>query len=104
MSETELLQAFRRERSEEAFAELVRRYANLVYSDYDFANQVQRKFDWTTHTDTSGRFEWDSAPADEVAYWFEADGYEVIRGLPLRADGKEHEITLRSRAPNQANR
>jgi RNA polymerase sigma factor (sigma-70 family) len=32
MSETELLQAFRKERSEEAFAELVRRYAGLVYS------------------------------------------------------------------------
>jgi len=32
MSETELLQAFRKGRSEEAFAELVRRYAGLVYS------------------------------------------------------------------------
>ena len=32
MSETELLQAFREKRSEEAFAELVRRYAGLVYS------------------------------------------------------------------------
>ncbi len=32
MSETELLEAFRKERSEDAFAELVRRYASLVYS------------------------------------------------------------------------
>ena len=32
MSEYELLQAFRNERSEEAFAELVRRFAGLVYS------------------------------------------------------------------------
>jgi RNA polymerase sigma factor (sigma-70 family) len=32
MNETELLLAFRKERSEEAFAELVRRYAGLVYS------------------------------------------------------------------------
>ena len=32
MNETELLQAFREERSEAAFAELVRRYAGLVYS------------------------------------------------------------------------
>ena len=32
MSETELLRVFRRERSDEAFAELVRRYAGLVYS------------------------------------------------------------------------
>lgn len=32
MNETELLQEFRKERSEEAFAELVRRYANFVYS------------------------------------------------------------------------
>jgi RNA polymerase sigma factor (sigma-70 family) len=72
----------------------------VVQTDYNFASQVHKKFDWTTHTDRSGRFEWDSAPADEVTYWFEADGYEVIRGLPLRADGQEHEITLRTRAPN----
>ncbi len=32
MSESELIKAFRKERSEEAFAELVRRYAGLVYS------------------------------------------------------------------------
>lgn len=32
MSETELLLAFKKNRSEEAFAELVRRYAGLVYS------------------------------------------------------------------------
>jgi len=32
MSETELLHSFRKERSEEAFAELVRRYSGLVYS------------------------------------------------------------------------
>jgi len=32
MNETELLRAFRKDRSEEAFAELVRRYAALVYS------------------------------------------------------------------------
>src|SRR5258708_22193637 len=32
MSEYELLHAFRTKRSEEAFAELVRRYAGLVYS------------------------------------------------------------------------
>jgi RNA polymerase sigma factor (sigma-70 family) len=32
MSESELLDAFRKERSEEAFAELVRRYSSLVYS------------------------------------------------------------------------
>ena len=76
----------------------------VVQTDYDFANQAPRKFDWTTHTDRSGQFKWDSAPADEVPYWFEADGYEVIRGLRLRADGKEHEITLRNRAPNQSNR
>ncbi len=32
MNETELLEAFKKQRSEEAFAELVRRYAGLVYS------------------------------------------------------------------------
>jgi RNA polymerase sigma factor (sigma-70 family) len=68
----------------------------VVQTDYDFAAQSHKKFDWTTRTDRSGRFEWDSAPAQEICYWFEADGYEPIRGLHLSADGKEHEITLRT--------
>ncbi len=57
----------------------------------------QKKFDWTTHTDANGTFEWDSAPAEDTCYWFEADGYEIVRGQHLRADGSDHEIRFRHR-------
>jgi hypothetical protein len=70
----------------------------VVKTDWDFKNQIRAQFDWTVHTDVNGRFEWDSAPAQEICYWFEADGYHVIRGLPLAADGSDHEITLKSNA------
>jgi uncharacterized GH25 family protein len=66
----------------------------VVRTDFDFKNQIQTQFDWLTHTDGNGSFEWDSAPAEAICYWFEADGYTVIRGMPLLADGSDHEITL----------
>jgi len=46
----------------------------------------------SNHAD--GRFEWDSAPDDPVLFWSELDGFEVIRGRLLTADGREHEINL----------
>ncbi|MDB6067046.1 MAG: polymerase sigma factor, sigma-70 family [Pedosphaera sp.] len=67
----------------------------IVQTDFDFKNQIEWRFDWTSHTDGNGRFEWTSAPAEEICYWFEADGYNVIRGEPLSADGSDHEITLK---------
>lgn len=67
----------------------------IIQTDYDFKNQIGKQFAWMTYTDGNGRFEWDSAPTGEVCYWFEADGYQWIRGLPLAADGSEHEITLK---------
>jgi hypothetical protein len=67
----------------------------VVQTDFDFKNQIVKRFDWTTHTDGNGRFEWDSAPAAEICYWFAADGYTWIRGMPLPADGSDHEITLK---------
>jgi RNA polymerase sigma factor (sigma-70 family) len=67
----------------------------VVRTDYDFKNQIATQFDWLTHTDGHGWFEWDSAPAEEICYWFEADGCTVIRGRPLLADGSDHEITLK---------
>jgi RNA polymerase sigma factor (sigma-70 family) len=67
----------------------------VVRTDYDFKNQIVTQFNWTTHTDGNGWFEWNSAPAEESCYWFEADGYTVIRGMPLLADGSDHEITLK---------
>jgi hypothetical protein len=68
----------------------------VVRTDWDFKNQIPTRFDWSTHTDEAGQFEWKSAPADEICYWFEADGYTVIRGMPLPSDGQHHEITLKS--------
>jgi RNA polymerase sigma factor (sigma-70 family) len=67
----------------------------VVRTDFDFKNQVETRFEWTVHTDANGRFEWDSAPKQEICYWFEADGFEVTRGLPLLADGSDHEIVLK---------
>jgi hypothetical protein len=66
----------------------------VIRTDYDFKNQIENRFDWTAHTGENGRFEWNSAPAEAVCYWFEADGYTAIRGMPLLADGSDHEITL----------
>ena len=51
-----------------------------------------------TQTDAEGRFEWDSAPAEEVLFWFEAEGFKWIRDLPLLPDGSEHEIKLTRKA------
>jgi RNA polymerase sigma factor (sigma-70 family) len=68
----------------------------VVRTDYDFKNQVEPPFEWKAHTDVNGRFEWDSAPAGETCYWFEAEGFKSIRGLRLLADGSDHEITLQN--------
>lgn len=65
-----------------------------VRTDYDFKNQIETLVAWQTHTDAEGRFEWDSAPAAEICFWFEADGYDVIRGSPILPDGTDHEIKL----------
>ncbi len=55
--------------------------------------QGRRPFWWSTRTDTEGRFEWDSAPAEPTLFWFERDGYEAIRDRSLRV-GTDHTITL----------
>lgn len=67
----------------------------VIRTDYDFNNQIEARFDWTTHTDGNGRFEWDSAPPDEICYWIQASGYSVIRGVPYLADNSDHIITLK---------
>lgn len=60
----------------------------------DVDDQGLRKYVWQTRTDADGRFEWDSAPAEPVLFWFEADGYKWLRDVLLTADGSEHSITL----------
>jgi hypothetical protein len=64
----------------------------IVQTDWD--NQGMRQFEWSTHTDATGHFEWLAAPSQQTLYWIESDGYTVIRDLPLLADGSDHEITL----------
>jgi len=61
----------------------------------DYAMFSDRSFDWTTHTDGNGFFQWDSAPSEATTYWFDAEGYEAIRFKPMVADGTDHEITLK---------
>ena len=60
----------------------------------DSDNQGRRPFEWFTHTDPEGRFEWDSAPNEPGIFWFETTGYRPIRNLQLSADGSDHEIKL----------
>jgi RNA polymerase sigma factor (sigma-70 family) len=58
------------------------------------------KYEWQTHADAEGRFEWDSAPAESVWFGFEAEGFERIRPLALLPDGSEYEIKLTRKAIN----
>ncbi|MCI0534473.1 MAG: M56 family metallopeptidase, partial [Verrucomicrobiales bacterium] len=67
----------------------------------DWDNQGLRKIEWETKTDAEGRFEWDSAPAEPLLFWFEANGYNWSRGLLLTPDGTEHEITLTRKTPTR---
>jgi len=67
----------------------------VIKTDFDVKHQAAAAFEWTSHTDGNGRFEWDSAPAEEICYSFNADGYALIRSMPLPADGSDHEITLK---------
>lgn len=67
----------------------------VVQTDFDFKNQIEKRFNWDSNADANGRFEWNSAPLEEICYWFESAGYEVIRGMPLKADGSDHEIILK---------
>jgi hypothetical protein len=69
----------------------------VIRTDYDFDNQVEAPVRWMTYTDEGGRFEWDSAPAQPICFWFEASGYEVIRGRRIQPDGTHHEITLKKK-------
>jgi hypothetical protein len=53
-------------------------------------------YKWITHTDSEGRFEWNSAPAEEIEMWFEAPGYVTIRSIRITPDNNPRDITLES--------
>ncbi len=67
----------------------------FVRMDTDFQKQIGPQFEWKTRTDASGRFEWNSAPAEAACYMFAANGYQCVAGLSLAADGTEHTVTLK---------
>ncbi|HHY84802.1 MAG TPA: carboxypeptidase regulatory-like domain-containing protein [Verrucomicrobia bacterium] len=66
----------------------------VVRTDSHFNPYVPNRFDWLTHTEVDGRFEWNAAPIEETCFWFEADGYEIIRGRPMTPDGTDYEVVL----------
>jgi hypothetical protein len=74
----------------------------IVQTDWD--SRGLRTFEWTTYTDADGRFEWDSAPAESVDFWIEADGFEVIRDRSMTADDSDHEIKLTRKVSAMAGR
>lgn len=51
-------------------------------------------YKWIGHADSQGRFEWNSAPAEETLFWFEANGYVIIRGMRITPDNNPRDITL----------
>lgn len=64
----------------------------LVRTDAD--SDGLRPYVWMTHTQSDGGFTWLHAPSEPVLCWFEADGFEWRRDVPLVADDAVHEIRL----------
>lgn len=56
--------------------------------------QGLRTLDNRMTTDEKGQFTWDGAPADGVQYDILKDGYMARRNFVLKAEAKEHVITL----------
>jgi peroxiredoxin len=61
----------------------------------DRVNLEPLEYDWSTFTDSEGRFEWDSAPSGEHPYLITADGFNLLSESALVADGTEQTITVR---------
>ena len=60
----------------------------------DRVNLEPLDFDWSTTTDSQGRFQWDSAPSGERPYLIAAEGYNLRLEPALVADDSEKTITL----------
>jgi len=61
----------------------------------DRVNLEPLEYDWSTFTDSEGRFEWDAAPSGEHPYLITANGYNLLSESALVADGTEQTITVR---------
>ena len=53
-----------------------------------------RNLRWSVNTDASGRFLWDSAPADEMSIDAGKEGFIYVRDTVMKAGEAEHVITL----------
>ena len=53
-----------------------------------------RAIDWSTSTNSEGRFTWTDAPADEVLFDIVKEGYMSVRRHSLSPSDEEHLITL----------
>jgi len=58
-----------------------------------------RRFEWTTATDSDGRFKWESAPARAEFYIVEAPGFQPMSEFKWIPDGTEHLVTLHTNPP-----
>ncbi len=52
-----------------------------------------RRYAWRAVSDAQGNLEWPSAPAEELAYEIEADGY-IAKTVKFTADGADHTVVL----------
>ena len=59
-----------------------------------WSSQELPMVEWSARTDREGRFEWNSAPAERLRYWFQAEGFISPPADRLNADGSDHEIRL----------
>jgi len=55
----------------------------------------RRDLQWSTTTDGEGRFVWDQAPASEVWYTVDKEGFDLLADLPLAAGPDEHVVHFR---------
>lgn len=75
--------------------------ANVWACGDDFS---QHRFEWSTFTDTQGRFEWLSVPPLQKQYGINASGYKQVSNIELSPDSTEHSVTLNSVATPQPKR
>ena len=73
---------------------LVDEAGNPLTNAFAETTRGREQIKWSTNTDAAGRFEWDSAPQEPLAYSFLAQGFNRVYALTLQADGSEHEIKL----------
>jgi protocatechuate 3,4-dioxygenase beta subunit len=59
------------------------------------------KIQWSTRTDSDGRFQWNSAPEEPLLYSVLAEGFDRVYSHSLTADGSEQVIKLTRENPDK---